>query len=74
MNGFENRSLTKYKLIINDFGGWELFQALLRTLRRIADRHEADIATIASRAILDRPQVAGIIIGAREAHRINKER
>ena len=33
---FENRSLTKYKLIIDDFGGWELFQELLRTLR--ADR------------------------------------
>ena len=28
----ENRSLTKYKLIIDDFGGWALFQALLRAL------------------------------------------
>ena len=27
---FENRSLTKYKLVIDDFGGWELFQELLR--------------------------------------------
>ena len=26
---FDNRSLTKYKLIIDDFGGWELFQDLL---------------------------------------------
>ncbi len=26
----ENRSLTKYKLIIDDFGGWALFQDLLR--------------------------------------------
>ncbi len=26
----ENRSLTKYKLIIDDFGGWELFQRLLQ--------------------------------------------
>ena len=31
---FENRSLTKYKLIIDDFGGWELFQELLRVLAR----------------------------------------
>ena len=30
----ENRSLIKYKLIIDDFGGWDLFQALLETLRR----------------------------------------
>ena len=33
---FENRSLTKYKLIIDDFGGWALFQELLAALR--ADR------------------------------------
>ena len=62
---FENRSLIKYKLIIDDFGGWDLFQELLRTLRRIADRHETDIASIASRAILDRPMVAAVIVGAR---------
>ena len=62
---FENRSLTKYKLIIDDFGGWDLFQALLRTLRRIADRHDTDIASVASRAILDRPMVAAVIVGAR---------
>ncbi len=62
---FENRSLTKYKLIIDDFGGWSLFQELLRTLRRIADRHGSDIATVASRAMLDRPQVAAVIVGAR---------
>jgi aryl-alcohol dehydrogenase-like predicted oxidoreductase len=61
----ENRSLTKYKLIIDDFGGWELFQTLLRTLKVIADRHETDIATIASRAVLDRPGVAAVIVGAR---------
>ena len=64
---FANRSLIKYKLIIDDFGGWELFQRLLRTLRGIADRHETDIATIASRAVLDRPQVAAVIVGARNA-------
>lgn len=62
----ENRSLTKYKLIVDDFGGWALFQELLRTLRRIADRHGVDIATMASRAILDRPGVAAAIVGARD--------
>jgi aryl-alcohol dehydrogenase-like predicted oxidoreductase len=61
----ENRSLTKYKLIIDDFGGWDLFQALLRALRQIADRHGTDIATIASRYMLDLPQVAAVIVGAR---------
>lgn len=62
----ENRSLTKYKLIIDDFGGWELFQALLTTLRRIADRHGVDIATVASAAMLNRPGVAAVIVGARD--------
>jgi aryl-alcohol dehydrogenase-like predicted oxidoreductase len=61
---FANRSLVKYKLIIDDFGGWTLFQELLRALRRVADRHQCDIATIASRFALDLPGVAAIIVGA----------
>ena len=61
----ENRSLVKYKLIIDDIGGWDLFQALLRALRRVADRHGSDIATVASAAMLDRPGVAAVIVGAR---------
>jgi len=61
----ENRSLIKYKLIIDDFGGWELFQSLLRTLRAIADKHHVDVATIASAAVLRRPGVAAVIVGAR---------
>jgi aryl-alcohol dehydrogenase-like predicted oxidoreductase len=59
-----NRSLIKYKLIIDDFGGWDLFQKLLVTLARIADKHGTCIASIASRAILDRQQVAAAIVGA----------
>jgi aryl-alcohol dehydrogenase-like predicted oxidoreductase len=59
-----NRSLTKYKLIIEDFGGWALFQELLGVLGRIAEMHGTDIATIATRAILDRDQVAAAIVGA----------
>jgi aryl-alcohol dehydrogenase-like predicted oxidoreductase len=61
----ENRSLVKYKLIIDDFGGWDLLQTLLSALRAIADRHGTDIATIASAAILARPGVGAVIVGAR---------
>jgi aryl-alcohol dehydrogenase-like predicted oxidoreductase len=64
-DALENRSLTKYKLIIDDFGGWPLFQQLLRVLRDIADRHGVDIATVASAAVLARPGVAAVIVGAR---------
>jgi len=59
-----NRSLIKYKLIIEDFGGWQLFQQLLTVLARIAAKHATDIASVASRALLDRPQVAAVIVGA----------
>jgi aryl-alcohol dehydrogenase-like predicted oxidoreductase len=64
-DALENRSLVKYKLIIDDLGGWDLFQSLLRTLRRVADRHSVDVATIASAAMLTRPSVAAVIVGAR---------
>jgi aryl-alcohol dehydrogenase-like predicted oxidoreductase len=62
---FENRSLIKYKLIIDEFGGWELFQFLLKVLKSIADKHHASITNVASRYILDRKQVAAVIIGAK---------
>lgn len=61
----ENRSLVKYKLIIDDFGGWALFQKLLETLAAIARCHKTDIATIASAAVLARPGVSAVIVGAR---------
>jgi aryl-alcohol dehydrogenase-like predicted oxidoreductase len=62
----ENRSLIKYRLIIEEFGGWELFQCLLAVLRRIADRHGVEIATLASAAVLERDRVAAVIVGARD--------
>ncbi|BCG81868.1 aldo/keto reductase [Mesorhizobium sp. 113-3-3] len=65
----ENRSLVKYKLIIDDFGGWDLFQQLLQALKAIGDRHGVDIATIASAWVLEQRQVAAVIVGARnQAH------
>ena len=67
---FTNRSLVKYRLIIEEFGGWDLFQDLLRTLRGIADRHDADVAAVAIRAMLDAPGVAAVILGARYADRL----
>ncbi|WP_159712042.1 aldo/keto reductase [Geminicoccus flavidas] len=63
----ENRSLVKYQLIIDDIGGWDLFQALLACLKRIADKHGVGIGNVATRWVLDRPQVAGVIVGARYA-------
>ena len=65
-----NRSLVKYKLIIDDFGGWGLFQDLLAALSTLARAHETDIATIATQAILQRPNVAAAIVGATNANHL----
>lgn len=63
----ENRSLTKYKLIIDEFGGWLAFQALLHTLHDIAREHDTTIGAIAIRHVLDEPAVTSVIVGARHA-------
>jgi aryl-alcohol dehydrogenase-like predicted oxidoreductase len=66
-----NRSLIKYKLIIDDFGGWALFQELLKSVQTIARKHDASIAAIATRWVLDRPGVAAVIVGSRYAHHLD---
>lgn len=58
-------NLRKYKQMIDAWGGWDLFQSLLTTLRHIADKHHVSIANVATRAILDRTSVAGVIVGVR---------
>ena len=58
-------SLRKYKQMVDTWGGWGLFQQLLSALRAVADKHDATIANVAVRYVLDRPAVAGVIVGAR---------
>ena len=58
-------SLQKYKNMIDAWGGWTLFQELLGTLKQIADKHQVSIANVGVRYILDRPAVAGVIVGTR---------
>ncbi|HMA52603.1 MAG TPA: aldo/keto reductase [Magnetospirillaceae bacterium] len=65
LNGLENRSLVKYKLIIDDFGGWDAYQALLSVLDAIAKRQGVGLSTIASRYVLEQEAVAAVIVGAR---------
>ena len=66
----ENRSLVKYRLIIEEFGGWDMFQNMLHVLQRIAAKHHATIGAVAIRYVLDQPQVAGVIVGARNAQHL----
>ena len=58
-------SLRKYKKMIDGWGGWNLFQSLLLVLNNIAKKHNASIANVATNYILNKPTVAGVIIGTR---------
>jgi len=58
-------SLSKYAQMVESWGGWALFQELLVALKSISEKHGVSIANVAVRYILDRPTVAGVIIGAR---------
>jgi len=71
-NEFATRSNVKYKLIIEDFGGWELFQELLRVLDQIAKNHQSDIASISSAWTLQQPGVKAVIVGARNQDHLNR--
>jgi aryl-alcohol dehydrogenase-like predicted oxidoreductase len=67
LEGITNRSLVKYKLVIDEFGGWAAFQSLLRLLHDIAQGQESTIGAVAIRAVLDEPAVTSVIVGARSA-------
>ena len=67
---FETRSNIKYRLIIEDFGGWELFQELLSCLDAIAKAHQTDIGTISAAYTLSRPGVKAVIVGARNLNHL----
>ncbi|KAG5577970.1 hypothetical protein H5410_058104 [Solanum commersonii] len=58
-------SLQKYKRMVDAWGGWSLFQELLRTLKTVSNKHGVSIPTVAVRFILDQPAVAGSMIGVR---------
>ena len=58
-----NRSLQKYRLIIDEIGGWHIYQDLLHTLWNISKRHGVSISAIAVRWVMDQPSVAAVILG-----------
>jgi aryl-alcohol dehydrogenase-like predicted oxidoreductase len=61
----DTASLRKYKNMIDAWGDWALFQELLAVLKSIADKHGVSVANVGTRYILDKPAVAGVILGAR---------
>lgn len=57
----KTRSHTKYLLIIEDIGGWGVFQTLLRIIRDIADKHHTTVAVVANAYILQQPNCSAIV-------------
>ncbi|MBA0774414.1 hypothetical protein Gotri_009627 [Gossypium trilobum] len=58
-------SLQKYKRMVDAWGGWSLFQTLLKTLKTVASKHGVTIPTVAVKYILDQTAVAGSMVGVR---------
>lgn len=65
VEGFDNRSQVKYRLVIDEYGGWQQFQQLLAELDELARRYDVSLANLAIRATLERPAVAAAIVGSR---------
>lgn len=59
-------SQRKYYSMICNWGGWDLLQELLQTLRDIATKHSVPgISNVATRWVLDHDYVGAVIVGAR---------
>ncbi|KAK1979794.1 aldo/keto reductase [Colletotrichum cereale] len=58
-------SQRKYYAMIRSWGGWELFQDLLRVLKKVATKHSVSVSNVATRWVLDFPYVGAVIVGAR---------
>ncbi len=58
-----NRSLVKYRLVVDEAGGWGQLQQLLRALDSVAQRHGVTPSAVALRWLLERPAVAAAMVG-----------
>lgn len=60
---YATRSLRKYMLIADEFGGWEALQGLLAAMQGVAERRAATLAQVAVAYVLAQPQVGAAIVG-----------
>ena len=68
---FSNRSLAKYRLIVEEAGGWARLQRLLAKLDDAARLLGCSPAELAMRWVLDRPGVAAIMVGTFHARHLD---
>lgn len=71
----ENRSLRKYRLIVDEVGGWQALERARAALAAIADRTGASMAEAAAAYALGQPAVAAVIVGlSRRGRRLDPSR
>lgn len=58
-----NRSLVKYKLIIDDWGGWERYQSVLKQMHDIATQRNCSISQVVIASLLQSGRVDALIVG-----------
>lgn len=63
LNCLANRSLVKYKLLIDSACGWNEFQRRLSILNELAAKYQCEVANIAIAALLQRGRVDAVIVG-----------
>lgn len=68
----ENRSLVKYKLMIDEIGGWKNFQSILQALQQVADKHRVSLSNVAMRYLLEKPAVVSAIVGMRHSDHLEE--
>lgn len=64
----ENRSLVKYKLLIDEACGWGGFQRRLSVLNDLAVKYRSDVASIAITAMLQSGKIDAAIVGLSPHH------
>ncbi len=69
-----NRSQAKYRMIVEELGGWPALQEVLAALARVARKHRVSAANVAARWVLDQPEVGAVILGLGRADRVAENR
>ena len=66
----ENRSLLKYRLIVEELGGWPALQGLLAELESVASELGRDVASVAVGWALAQPGTRACIVGIRSTRHV----
>ncbi|WIA11681.1 hypothetical protein OEZ85_011778 [Tetradesmus obliquus] len=60
-------SKARYGTLLKQLGGWSWMQDLLRVLHEVGEKHGVSASCVAARWVLQQPNVAAVVLGARNA-------